>query len=260
MGYEGAEAGRLGTARSVGAAVVAGLLAAAAGPAAAQDGWTFAVSPYVWLPALSTAVDTPFGRVDVDNSSSDVLNQLDFAFMGAAEARKDRWGLILDLIYSDLSSSAPTPLGVLFSEANVDTKLTAFTTYAAYRVYENERGFVDLLGGGRFYWLDVDLTLEPGLRDARSFNLSDDWADPVVGARGRVDFNEKWFGTALADYGGFAGASDTSWQVFASVGYQFNPAWSVQGGWRYMAVEKEVEGLDVEIGLNGPLVGFTYRF
>ena len=120
--------------------------------------------------------------------------------------------------------------------------------------------FVDVLGGGRFFWLDVDLTLEPGLRPGRSFDLSGNWADPVLGARARYDFTEKWFGTALADYGGFGGGSDESWQALATVGYQFNPSWSVQGGWRYLATEKKLEGIDVDVGLNGAIVGFTYRF
>lgn len=61
--------------------LAAGLLAAAipaALPAAAQtyptsDGWAFAVSPYVWLPGLSTSVGTSRGTVDVDMSSGDAV-------------------------------------------------------------------------------------------------------------------------------------------------------------------------------------------
>jgi hypothetical protein len=86
-----------------------------AGPAAAQtSGWSFAVSPYAWVPGISTAVDTAWGTVEVDKSSSDVLSKLDVAFMGAFEARKGRWGLIADLFYANLSQSRATPLGLLF--------------------------------------------------------------------------------------------------------------------------------------------------
>ena len=80
-------------------------LLAAAGPAAAQDGWSFAASPYVWLPGFSTSAETGRGTVDIDKSTSDAVSDLDFAFMGAFEARSGRWGLILDLIYTDLSTS-----------------------------------------------------------------------------------------------------------------------------------------------------------
>lgn len=237
-----------------------GALLAAAGPAAAQEGWSFALSPYVWLPGMTTALDTDQGKVEIETDADDVLTELDFAFMGAAEARKDRWGLILDLIYSDISASTPTPLGLLWTEADVETRMTAFTTYAGYRVLENPKGYVDLLGGGRYYSLDVDLTLEPGIAEGRSFDLSDTWADPVLGARGRYAFTDRWYGTALGDYGGFGGGSDESWQLLATVGYQFNPRWSVQGGWRYLAIEKEVDGLDLELDLSGPILGLTARF
>ena len=82
----------------------------------------------------------------------------------------------------------------------------------------------------------------------------------MFGARARYDFTETLFGTVLGDYGGFGGGSDESWQLFASVGYQFNPRWSVQGGWRYLAVEKTIDGSDVEVDLNGPILGLTARF
>jgi hypothetical protein len=121
----------------------------------------------------------------VDTSASDAISDLDFAFMGAAEARNGRWGLILDLIHSDLSSKADTPLRQFWRSAKVETKLTAFTTYAAYRVFEDEQAAVDLLGGARFFSLDLDLSLDPGLLAGRSFDLSDTWADPVLGARAR---------------------------------------------------------------------------
>lgn len=240
------------------------LLLAATGAAGAQEspasGWTFALSPYLWLPALSSSVGTDRGAVNADQSTSDILSNLDMAFMGAAEARNGRWSLILDVIYADIGVSKDTPLGRLYSSAHVQTKLSAFTTYAGYRVLENERGAIDLLAGGRFYSLDVDLKLEPGTLQGRSTSLDDSWADPVFGARGRVDFAEKWYATGLVDFGGFGGGSDESWQAFASVGYQIDPRWSVQGGWRYMAIEKEIDGQDVEIDLNGPIIGATFRF
>lgn len=247
----------------------AACLLAAAGTASAQtapaahspaaDGWTFALSPYVWLPGLSTSIGTPRGTVDVDTSASDAVSDLNFALMGAAEARNGRWGLILDLIYSDISMSQSTPLGLLWEEGEVTTKLTAFTVYAGYRVLETDRASLDILGGGRLYRLDVDFSLSPGVAGGLDYDLSDDWANPVVGLRGRYAFNDKWYATALGDFGGL-GADDSSWQAFASVGYQFNPTWSVQGGWRYMDVQRQIDNIDVDVSLNGPILGFTARF
>jgi hypothetical protein len=55
------------------------------------------------VPGITAAVDTAWGTVGVDKSSSDLLSRLDIAFMGAFEARNGRWGLIADLFYANLS-------------------------------------------------------------------------------------------------------------------------------------------------------------
>jgi hypothetical protein len=69
--------------------------------------------------------------------------------MGAFEARKDRWGLIADLFYADLSQGRATPLGLLFSRARIATEAKALSGYAAYRILEDARISVDLMAGRR---------------------------------------------------------------------------------------------------------------
>ena len=94
----------------------------AAGPLAAQDtGWEFTITPYAWLPGLSTSVDTRFGTVDSDTSGSDALSDLDFAFMGSAyylvpeEAETELYSpkLALIMFWVFLAAGAATVLGYL---------------------------------------------------------------------------------------------------------------------------------------------------
>ena len=75
-----------------------------------------------------------------------------------------------------------------------------------------------------------------------------------------MTFNERWSANAVVDYGGFDGAKDTTWQALASVNYAFNDRWSLRGGWRYLDIQKEMGGLDVETELNGPIIGVGIRF
>lgn len=238
-----------------------GVTALLAAPVAGQDsGWSFALSPYLWAPGIKSSVGTAWGSVEVDKSTGDVLSSLDLAFMGALEARNGRWGLIADLFYAKLSGSRGTPLGLLFAQARMETEAKAMTAYAAYRVANSERVSLDLMAGLRVSTIDLQLSLSPGLLARQTIGVSETWVDPVIGARTHVALNDSWFATAFADVGGAGGDADLTWQVFASLGYQINPRWSVQGGWRYFSAEKEIDGRDVEIDFSGPLLGFTARF
>jgi len=231
------------------------------GPAAAQtSGWNFALSPYAWVPGITASVDTAFGTVEVDKSSSDVLSKLDVAFMGSFEARNGRWGLIADLFYADLSQSRATPLGLLFSRTQFEIEAKALSAYAAYRIHEDNRVSIDLMAGLRVNSLDIDLSLSPGLLPRQSLGTGETWVDPLIGGRLRFAITDQWFATAFADVGGLDVGSDLTWQVFGSLGYQFDERWSVQGGWRYVAINKEIEGRDVETAFSGPLLGVTWRF
>jgi hypothetical protein len=222
--------------------------------------WSFAVSPYLWAPGITSSVGTASGTVSVEKSTRDVLSSLDLALMGVFEARSGRWGLIADLFYAKLSGSRATPLGQIFSQGRVETEAKALSGYLAYRVNENEQGALDVMAGFRISSLDIDLSLSPGLLPGQRIGVGETWTDPVVGGRARFAITDTWFATAFADVGGFSVDSDLTWQAFASLGYQFNPRWSVQGGWRYFSMEKRMGGRDVKTDFSGPLLGVTARF
>lgn len=237
------------------------MMIAGASPAAAQNSdWTFTVTPYVWLPGTDTSVDTRFGTVTSKNGSSDVLSDLDFAFMGAFEARRDRWGFIGDLLYTDLSSSTASPLGIFYGGADVDVRISALTGYVAYRVYEDAKVAADVLGGFRAFSAKLDVTLEPGRRPGGSESFDESWVDGVIGGRVGLRFSEKWSAAVAMDVGGFDQGNDFTWQALATVNYAINPRWAVRGGWRYMDIEKEIDGRDVAVELNGPVFGVEYKF
>jgi hypothetical protein len=241
---------------------IAGMLLLAAAPAAAQDGWDFAFTPYVWVPSLSNKLhtDTALGTIESSTSGSDALSNLDMAFMAAFEARRGRLGLVADLLYVDLSSEADTPLGRLFDSVKTDVKGTALSGYAFYRAVEQPQVALDVGAGFRAYWLSFDTSLTPGTRPGRDFDLSEDWVDPLIAVRGIFTFSDRWSANAVLDYGGFDGENDSSYQALASVNYAINDRWTVRGGWRYLDIQKEINGLDIESTLNGPIIGVGFHF
>jgi hypothetical protein len=238
------------------------LVAATVGaPASAQD-WTYAASVYGWFSGLGSSIETPRGTVETELDFSEVLKLLDFAAFGAVEARSGPWGFIGDVAYSRLSAVEETPFGNLFDDAEVESELTLLTGYAAYRAFDTPEAAIDVGAGIRFGSLDLGIDLNGNLAADQSFASSDTWADPVIAARVLVPFGDRWYGKAFADVGGFGvgDASDLTWQAYASLGYRFNQRWSAEVGYRHFAVEREVDGRDLELSLSGALVGVTARF
>ena len=241
--------------------IAATLFMFAAGQAVAQgNGWSFQANGYLWLPTTDVTIDTPRGSVSAELSVKDALDALDFAAMGSLEARRGRLGLIADLVYFDLSAQQSTPLGGLFDAATVGNQITALSTLVVYRVQETDRFTLDVGAGARMIWLDAKVRLSGGVLPEESFDRSDNWIDPIVALRARVDFDDRWFGTLYLDAGGFGAGSEETYQVATGVGYDLNDRWSLLGGWRYLDFRRENNGNTLDFQQSGVILGAAYRF
>ncbi|MTH79696.1 hypothetical protein [Paracoccus aestuariivivens] len=227
----------------------------------AQEGeWTYSANIYAWIPGLDASVQTPLGELNSRSSGGNVLDNLDMAFMGTFEARRDKWGLLFDGVYAKLSTSKDTPFGLAFSQGEIATELSAVSGYALYRSYDTERLTADIGLGLRAFDVDLDIGLDAGqIGGDRAFGGSKSWVVPLVAGRFTAPISEKWFATAYFDYGQTSG-DDTTWQGVATIGYRFNERWAVQGGYRHMELEQEIGGLDSDISLSGPVIGLNFRF
>lgn len=237
----------------------AALLVSLSAPASAQDGrWTYDVSMNLWFSATNVTADTPNGEVEAELSFSDAIQDLDFAFMGTAEARNGPWGIVSDLLYFNLTADGPTPNGLLFSEVAAGTKITVLSALVAYRVHEDANVAIDLGAGLRGFWTDIDTTFVGNGAPTEVFGQTKNWVDPIVAARMRVAFSDQWFGTVMIDAGG---TGDTqTWQALATAGYRINENWAVQGGYRYLEAEWDTDYGQSSLEFSGPILGVTYRF
>lgn len=241
------------------------LIAAAAlavgipGGAVAQD-WTFDASLYGWLPGLTTTIDTPFGEVESSGGGGDILENLDMTFMGTFQAHRDRWSILLDVLYVDLSKDVDSPLELVYEDAELELKVAALSGYALYNVVDDPHVAFDAGLGFRSFSLDIDIGLDSdSAAKDQEFSADATWTVPLVIGRVVVPFDDTWYAKVAADLGATTDDSST-WQVFTSVGYRFNENWSTELGYRYMNIQKEVGGFNVDLGLGGMLLGATYRF
>jgi opacity protein-like surface antigen len=240
-------------------AVATGLVALPAGAMAqTAGGWSGRATLYGWLPVVNGAQQGPDGEPVVDLETSDILSRLDMAAMGTFELRKGRLGLLLDAIYVDMSNDGDWLQDRV--TVSTGTKLGVYTVAAAWRAWEEPRSMVDLYAGARFFDAKLDFGIATDRR-GREASADLSWGDPLVGVRGAWALNDRWTLHGFADVGGFDGSSDLSWEVYGGASYAFNEHWEALAGYRYLSVlYQATDRAKLDISVQGPLVGVTYRF
>jgi hypothetical protein len=239
--------------------------------AAGGEQWEYDATTYLWGAGIKAT--TPTGG-DIDISFSDIVDDLDMAFMGDFGAHKGKWSLLANAIYLDVSQGGAgretiPVLGGAFVinttvSADLDMKawITAFG--GGYNVVDNERATLDLVGGARYFWLDIDLKLDlitaaGPLMTSRAAKVSDSdsvW-DGVVGVKGKINLDNNWYLPYYADVG--TGQSDLTWQAMAGVGYKFK--WGdVQLAYRHLDYDFKSDFLLKDMSLSGPLLGASFYF
>jgi hypothetical protein len=249
--------------------LIAGDLAAQTAPSAEQ-GWSFAVTPYVWVPwvdgkfsyNLPERTGGAFGaRVNMD--AINLLEALNFAVTVAAEARNGRFSVSTDFIYLDFGKSNSAVRSVDFAQVGrnpVSSALNAgtesslrgglWTLGGAYTLAAGRWGHADAFAGFRLFSIDArtdvrlaaDIVAPGGGRSfARTGRLARDadLFDGLVGLRGRFVLGSGFHLPYAFDIGG--GSSRLTWQAAGGIGYQTGWA-GVTAGYRYSTMTRAALG------------------
>ena len=246
----------------------------------AANDWAWSATVYLWLPSLDgqTVFPPNDGGPPISVDTSKLLDSLNFAFMGALDGRKGRWGVGTDLIYLDLNAAKKASRGFTIGDsdrlpvnvsAKVDLGMTGWlwTMTGNYAVIEHDNYTMRALAGARA--LDLEETAEWELRGdvgslptqerSGSARASDTQWDAIVGLKGRATFGaeKNWFVPYYFDIG--AGESDLTWQGMAGLGYSFDTV-DIVGVWRYLDYDLGRSVPIQSISFNGPALGVTFRF
>ena len=221
------------------------------------DGWKLGGSIYLWAAGVK---GTSAAGDEIDVSFSDILEDLDVAFMGGIAARKGKWTLLADVNYLSIHQETSTTANLIGSPQKVDTdvKLTGFiTTFgAAYRVIQDDMTSLDLLAGARYFKLDSDFDADIGGSKVK-YSDSGDALDGIVGAQMVIGLSERWYLSMYADVG--AGDSKLTWQTWPGVGYRLDNFDAVAG---YRTLKWETDDGDTfdNLSFSGPMFGLKFRF
>jgi hypothetical protein len=224
--------------------------------------WQVTAAAYLWAPGIEGTVgvgDLP--PVHVDASFSDLLENLDFAFMAVAEARHGRFAIFGDLLYTKLSVDGTGPLGI--GSASLTNQLIVGTLMGEYRVVEQGKTSVDLMAGARVWGVtaDFDVTANIGPLVVGDSGSGDKyWVDPMIGVKSRLQGASPWYLTGWAMIGGFGVSADIDWDLFGGVGYEINDRFSLVAGYRAVGVDYSDDNFRFDVIQQGPIMGGVFRF
>ncbi|MCY1745377.1 hypothetical protein [Ensifer sp. SL37] len=224
-----------------------------------ESGWTYTVAPYFWAAGLSGDL-AQFGlpEVHIDSSFDDILENLDFAFMAAGEARYDRFSIFADIMYTKLGADATTRRGILADSVDVTSKTFAGLLGAGYSVLENQSGRLDVVGGVRVWSVDTTIAFNGGFLSGRETDDGATWVDALAGVRGNYFFTPEIYLTGWGLVGG--GGADLDWDVALALGYKFTDTISAVAGYRAVGVDYSNDGFVFDVVEQGPIIGVAFRF
>jgi hypothetical protein len=228
-----------------------------------SDKWNFQLAPYAWLAGQNGKVATlpPLPPADIDvDFYDDILGNINGAIMLVGEARKGRYGVVMDIAYTDIEAEESTS-GPFFSSVESRTKSWIVSAAGLYRLVEKERAFLDVFGGIRYWSVESKLSLEAGLLPARKISNTEDWVDPLVGLKGLTPIGEsRFFVSGAFAIGGFGVGSDFMWDANINLGYQWTKSFATTFGYRYLDVDYEEDDFLYDVAQDGLVLGLSWRF
>ena len=228
-----------------------------------DDQWKFRISTYSWLAGqkgrTSIRQGLPAAKVNVD-FVKDILGNINSSLMAVGEVRKGRFGLMMDLVYTDIEDGDSTP-APFFSTISARTKSWIVSAAGLYRLYEGQGAHIDALAGARYWSVDTKMSLKAGLLPGRNVSHREEWFDPIIGCKGLTFINEsKFFISGAMALGGFSVGSMLMWDVSANLGYEWMELFSITIGYRYLDVDYDRNDFIYDISQSGPVLGFSFRF
>ncbi len=216
-----------------------------------NNGWYYRAAIYLWAQSLDGDIGVRNNIADINVPFSDLVDNLEVGFMGSLEIGKDRWSLLLDLNYADISGDHRTPR----SSISLEQKQLITNLVLGYEVYQSNSSTLSLFGGMRSNWLDVNI-------DFNDLHIDQDksWVDPIIGLRYNHLFNEDFYLRAAGDIGGFGISSDLTWQAMLGLGWQINPCTGAVIGYRAIYTDYHDDGFTYDVTAHGPVIGIEYKF
>ena len=218
-------------------------------PAAAQDGWDWRITPYVWGTGISG--DVALGAVgrEVDVEFSEILDVLTGTALIHAEAANGNHVLFGDLVWLQVEPEDEIATVGGVAEAELDSTIIELG-YA--RASDGALGFE---AGLRYF--DLDLEIDPAL--AAGIMRGDSWVDVFGGIRNTRDLGRSWTLTTRANLG--AGGADLSIGLQLDFARELERGNAIVAGLKILDVDYEQDNVrGIPFVLDATFIGATAGF
>jgi hypothetical protein len=194
----------------------------------------------------------------------DLLDNLDFFYMGSIGAHTDRWMVLGDVLRFSLSGQDTDTVTVLGRPVNTSFNIGlggwVLNLVGGYRALKTDRASLDVIFGARYFHLNADIAIAIG-NQGLPLSGSSDLVDGIVGVRGDVSITDHWYFAYELDGG--TGDTDSTWQAKTGAGYQLEKL-DVVFGYRYLRwnfAENDPGGKILkDLVFRGPYAGVKFNF
>jgi hypothetical protein len=234
---------------------IAVALACTPGTRAQAAEWQRSMMLYVF--GASIDGQTQLGPIvsEVDESFSDILDDLDMGGMGSFRANNESWAHAIDAIYTSSSDDVALAAGVKL-KAGLDQLIASYDI--GYRLSDR----FEVLLGARYNSIDVKLTtFGPAATQASG---DKDWVDPYVGFNVMLPLGDRLALGLRGDVGGFDVGSKLAWQAVVRLNWSFSETFFATFGYRILDTDYEdgsgARLFKYDVTLSGPGAGLGWRF
>jgi hypothetical protein len=252
-----------------------------------EDGWRFLIAPYLWLTAIQGDAEGKRGnKVDINVDLGDAINlisEIKFILGGRIEIEKGRWGFIYDGSYlrlgdsEDILAIRDTKLPILVpptvaiqGDVEITTETSTMQAALSYDVYRSTEFVgkkpeltIEAMAGARYTYLRSRVEFAaagPLIGVQRTIDGSQNWIDPIVGARLLWNPHKSWQFNLETDIGGFGAGSDFSSSLNAGIFYRISDWLLLWGGYRGLYTNYDKNDFKFDAWIHGPYLGLGFEF
>jgi len=238
--------------------------------------WRFNVNVYAWAPKAPVKIDVGQEEVDLPETLSNIYSGIQLGGMAEFEVHKGPIGVFASPLYVKLKDSEHVQ--GLFEKRKVTLEEEVFLMdygvsyrFRPWHLGKNAAtGYspsiaVEPYGGFRYLHDPIKVKVSPGvLGEGLTVKKTIEFNTPIIGISTHWDLTKRWALRIQGDIGGFhVDNVDNTYQGIGLVGYRFK-MWDVSSavyaGYRYLRVHYDKDELEIDVAMQGPLLGIGWEF